>query len=386
MVIHTVARGENVLSIAKKYGISPAKIIECNCMPYPDKLLPGQKILIFVPTRTYVVRGGDTVAKVCKRFEIRKNTLLANNPGLHGMPILRAGTELSIRYDAPKYSFAALNGYIYNGTSAQRFHTMLPYMTYLTFCYESFETQPFLQEANKQNKIPLFRLPLEAIFDSKGEVCEDFEQTIIKIKSKGYRGITLSCAKKDFKKRDDKTILDIKKHLLGKDMLLFCELEAEGNEQRFDAADGIVVLYEKCHKKEIPTFEEGEKSAVKNFANRYEAGKAFLEISSFGYDEKNILSMEQIHKIATKYQAEYGYDDLKMISYLDYTAFNGGNREALRIHFEAPENIKAKLDLIHEFGFIGAAVDIGRIPISTVLMLYTTFCGIECPYTGIFGA
>ena len=387
MIIHTVKKGETVFSIARKYAVSPIKIIENNCLPHPDRLIPGQMLLILIPTRTYIVRGGDTVAKLCRRFDIKKRTLIANNPSLHGHQILHAGTELVIRYDAPTYSVLTINGYVYEATSADRFWTMLPYLTYVTFCGQNEHMEEWMCAVKKERKIPLLRLNRKEIYEKYKKDPVGFFAEVERAKGIGYGGITLSAASLGID--DDaagKFLLEIKKQLLGMDMLLFQETKAEYKEEYADAADGIVALYEKCHKCEIPSFKEGEMAALQRFSECMETGKAFLELSAFGYDGEKALTFEQILKIAMKYGAEIENDAERKTSHLDYILYKNGEKKPLRISFESLENIKAKLELMHEFGFMGAAVDIGRIPISYVMMLYNLFASVEQPYVKLFNA
>ena len=61
MKIHTVKEGETVFHIARKYGVSPAKIIENNGLLNPDRLSVGQKLLIVRPL-TNMEEKGDFVA------------------------------------------------------------------------------------------------------------------------------------------------------------------------------------------------------------------------------------------------------------------------------------------------------------------------------------
>ena len=387
MIIHTVKKGENIFSIARKYAVSPIKIIENNCLPYPDRLIPGQMLLILIPTRTYIVRGGDTVSKLCRRFDIKKRALIANNPSLHGHQILHAGTELVIRYDAPSYGILTINGYVYETTSADRFWTMLPYLTYVTFCGQNEHTEEWTCAVKKERKIPLLRLNRKEIYEKYKKDPTGFFAEAEQVKKMGYGGITLSAASLGV--GDDvagRFLLEIKKQLLGMDMLLFQETKAEFEEEYADAADGIVALYEKCHKREIPSFDEGEISVLQRFSERMETGKAFLELSAFGYDGEKALTIEQILKIAIKYGAEIENDAERKTSHLDYILYRNGEKKPLRISFESMENIKAKLELVHEFGFLGAAVDIGRIPISYVMMLHNLFASVEQPYVKIFNA
>lgn len=387
MLIHTVVQGDTVFSVARKYAVSPVKIIENNGLAYPDHLIPGQKLLILTPTRTYIVRGGDTVSKLCRRFGIRKNILLSNNPSLHGRQQLHAGTELVIHYDAPMYSAAALNGYVYNGTSADRFYTLLPYLTYVTFSFAEKSMLQWIEESSKEGKIPLLRICWRDLFYECGDKWDKFEVKVAKAKSQGFRGITLTSPDHGVSAEAAGAFaFEIKKKLLGMDMLLFQELETEESAYLFDVADGIVALYEKCHKEDVPSFLEGEKKTLEAFADEIEAGKAFLEFSSFGYDSEKSLTMDQIYKIGIKYGAEILNDKEKLISCLDYMHYKNGEKKPMRILFESLENIKAKLELMHELGFMGAAVDVGRVPISYIMMLCNMFTRVENPYTGFFGA
>ena len=387
MILHTVKKGETVFSIARKYAVSPIKIIENNCLPCPDRLIPGQMLLILIPTRSYIVRGGDTVAKLCRRFDIKKKMLLSNNPSLHGSQTLHAGTELVIRYNSPMYGSAAINGYVYDGTSADRFRTLLPYLTYVTFCSQNEHTSGWVREVMDEKKIPILRVFYSEIYQKCLEDPNAFSKIAQDIKKNGFAGITLTSAPDSISQKESGNFLfEIKKQLLGMDMLLFQETKAEKFSEFADVADAIVCLYEKCYKKEIPSFKDGEERHLQSYADHMEAGKSFLELSAFGYDSEKAITHDQIIKIAIKYGAEIKNDEEQMVSRLDYILYKNGVKKPLRVCFESLENTKAKLDLMHELGFMGAAIDVGRVPISYIMMLYTAFAAVEQPYMGIFDA
>ena len=384
MIIHTVTSGETIFSIARKYAVSAVKIIENNALPYPDRLIPGQQLLILMPTRSYFVRGGDTVPKVCRRFAIKKNALLAANPALHGKPTLHAGTELALRYDAPLYGIATVNGYVYEGTTLDRFYTLLPYLTYVTFCGAIENQQAMLHIAKEERKIALLRLIYEEVMAEYKKDPLSLSRLVNEAKAIGFHGITLSPSKDARVTCTDGFLIEVKKQLLGMDMLVFAEVDANAPKADADAADGIILMYEKLYGESIPDFENGEKETVKKHADHFEPGKSFLELSAFGYDGKKPICRDKILKTAIKHGAEIKHDDKKMISFLDYKQFKDEKRKVTRISFESLENIKAKLELIHEFGFMGAMVDVERIPISHVMMLYTMFTGIENPHASMF--
>jgi spore germination protein len=53
VLIHVVHRGETIYSIARAYGVSSASIIEVSQPPHPDRLVPGQTLLIPIRPETH---------------------------------------------------------------------------------------------------------------------------------------------------------------------------------------------------------------------------------------------------------------------------------------------------------------------------------------------
>ena len=383
MIIHTVSSGETIFSIARKYAVSPVKIIENNCLPYPDRLTIGQQLLVLTPTRSYFVRGGDTAAKICRRFGIKKDALLAANPALHGKTNLHAGTELTLHFSTPLYGICAINGYVYEGTSTDRFQTLLPYLTYVTFCGRNENRSAMIKATRDENKIPLKRISIDELFSECLSDKQASSRMLQKAKEEGYLGISLCGGSTMDESAKNAFSLEVKKELLGMDMLLFLETEASSSASA-DVSDGIVLLYEKVYQNKIPSFDSGERIMIENHAKGCEAGKSFLELPSFGFDGEKPLTHEQIQKIMVKYGAELSFDDSNRISFFDYYQYKDGKKHPVRIVFESLENIKAKLELLHEFGFLGVMLDVGRVPISYIMMIYNMFAAVINPQTGIY--
>ena len=99
MIIHTVQPGDTIFKIARQYSTSPMKIIENNELLNPDKLAVGQKLLILMPTRTYTVRGSDTLYRIAERFGVKYTSLLSANPYLSGTDRIYPGQILTITYN-----------------------------------------------------------------------------------------------------------------------------------------------------------------------------------------------------------------------------------------------------------------------------------------------
>ena len=129
MQIHTVKKGDTIFKIARQHATSPMKIIENNELESPDRLSVGQKVLILNPTRTYTVRGSDSLLKISDRFGVKYDKLLANNPYLYGQDKLYPGQILAIKYDTPRFGLACANGYCYKDITKDRLSLALPYIT-----------------------------------------------------------------------------------------------------------------------------------------------------------------------------------------------------------------------------------------------------------------
>mgnify|MGYP003310964163 CR=1 FL=1 len=110
MFIHTVTPSETLYHIARKYGVAPTKIIEANGLENPDRLSVGDKLVIITPTRTYTVRGGDTLEKISRRFGIPIKEILKNNPSLMGGDKIYPEELLTLKQDAPRHGSALING------------------------------------------------------------------------------------------------------------------------------------------------------------------------------------------------------------------------------------------------------------------------------------
>ncbi len=79
--VHTVKDGETLYSIARLYQVPVDAIAKVNGIKNPDVLKVGQQLIIpqlFRPT-WYVVRYGDTLYSISRRFFTTVNDLLSLN-------------------------------------------------------------------------------------------------------------------------------------------------------------------------------------------------------------------------------------------------------------------------------------------------------------------
>lgn len=83
-MIHTVAPGDTLFSISRKYSITTDQIISWNKLPATGALSIGQKITVAAVTSsvgtTYTVKPGDTLFSIASQFKISPQALqTANN-------------------------------------------------------------------------------------------------------------------------------------------------------------------------------------------------------------------------------------------------------------------------------------------------------------------
>lgn len=125
-VIHTVVSGDNFWDIARKYKVGVRQLAKWNAMAPRDTLRRGQKLIIWtklavrsvkhtplaVPPGNkpimqrvnYVVRRGDSLARIATRFRVRITDLMRWNTRLVKSKYLQPGQRLKLIVDVTKQS------------------------------------------------------------------------------------------------------------------------------------------------------------------------------------------------------------------------------------------------------------------------------------------
>ena len=98
-LVYLVKRGDNLSSIAKRFGVSVGDLVSVNHLPGRDHLAVGQKLLVAAeslkPIR-YRVQRGDTLSAIARRYGVTITELIDSN-GIEKRNQLRVGQELLIR-------------------------------------------------------------------------------------------------------------------------------------------------------------------------------------------------------------------------------------------------------------------------------------------------
>ena len=388
MHIHTVSSSETVYQIARKYGIHPTKLIETNSLKNPDKLTVGQKLIILTPTKTYTVRGGDTLKRIATRFGVSYRALLRNNPALEGTDKIYPEEILAVKYDTPNHGIALLNGYCYSDCSYERLKTILPYLNYVTISSAVNETgnlnlvmddRTIAEKVKSEGRIPLLRIYDKRSFEEMAKNINEYAEKICDLYQKrGHSGITFGAYNAAIDERFEELLFCIKKAILSRGGIFFLEVDGNRNFNVSDIPDANIFSYTKCCDREIPSFEEGEKKLYTELAEKQDSSKIMIELTPFAYHGKKEVPITDTVYDAARTGKEIEYDSDRMICSFKNTAYKNGRGENVTVIFEAPENIKAKLDLCGELGFMGMSIDIMRTPIEYMMMINSTFsCGVD---------
>ena len=191
----------------------------------------------------------------------------------------------------------------------------------------------------------------------------------------GYRGVVLACYR-GMREEPEKTREHVRRlgeELARSGMKLFTELDGNAEGVRPSETDGNILYYDKCTLERIPSFDEGERRTLTEYADRGGAERTFLDLSSVAYRGDEAITKAEAVRLAAQAGKEIEYDGALMLSGFDYTKYLGGKRETVRTVYEPPENIKAKLDLIRELGLLGISFDIMHIPVEYLLMFDELF-------------
>ena len=97
MRIYNVRERDTIMSVAEMFGISPIKLAANNGLCQNSRLIPGEELLILLPTRVTNVKEGENLSDLARRFSTSEDRLLALNPELMGRKSVYRGQPLCVR-------------------------------------------------------------------------------------------------------------------------------------------------------------------------------------------------------------------------------------------------------------------------------------------------
>ena len=374
MRIHRVKHGESVSDIAKAHGIDEEILERTNEITKGEGISEGEELLILTPTRTYTARDGDSITRIALRFGTPISEIMRMNPHLFRDEINK-GDIIAVKRDERPCGMGVANGVYYKGCPQWKFKRALPYTTYITVgsgiydgerCYESFNGGEITEVALENGKLPILR-----IYDKSGggfsKTSEGrhrhIDELIYAALKGGYRGIDLAGG--DFGEGYEEFLVELRGRMIGLDLILISEIDAECPIAISDFSDGAILGFNKCGMSRLEDmgFNVQEGRAYEKFAKEGESTKTFIELPVFGYQENGgfVEVCEAIKGARMQGAVTHANDNSKISDFLD--------KKKGRVEYNSLSNIAARLGIIEEMGYMGISFDIGRCPIS-YLMLY----------------
>lgn len=137
MIIHVVKPGDSIYSIAKRYGVTPEKIIADNELQNAERLVVGQTIVVLGGRRTHRVVQGESLYSIARAWGIPLDRLIAANPQIQNPAALQIGQTVNIPEPPGKIGDILVNGYAFPDIDREVLEKTLPHLTYLSiFSYE----------------------------------------------------------------------------------------------------------------------------------------------------------------------------------------------------------------------------------------------------------
>lgn len=374
MKIHTVKDGETLREIARLYDVKEEILRETNTGA--RRAVPGRELLVLFPTRTHRGSRTDTVGSVSARFGVSPSELRLRNPWLRGQVALYK-REIAIKFSETSLGAIAALGYCTSSTTLSQLVTFLPYITY--FCLYAyklertgikrlFDTLEAARLARASGKVTLIGIRDE----TDGEVygTEESRRSLAEsmcalAKSLGAHGIVFSpsSAAKESKRCFAEFLMELRRAMIGCDLILFTECDGTLAPEITELSDGTVLSYSKSGTGVKAPFEDAERAVLKEFSERCEPSGALIELPSLARTGERHVGLSELFSSGRTERIEA--DEVALISRMGDAVF------------ESLGNVKARLDLVDELGFMGISFDIGSVPIEYVLAAYSMFAPVH---------
>ena len=137
MELYIVRSGDTVYQIARRYSTSMDSIISANQLQNPGVLSVGQALIIPNRETRHTVSRGDTLYSIARRYDVSLQRLIAANPQIANPNRIYPGQVVVIPADGQYMREVVVNGYITHAADSTLNDT-LPYLTFLSpFSYRS---------------------------------------------------------------------------------------------------------------------------------------------------------------------------------------------------------------------------------------------------------
>ncbi len=401
MIIHIVKAGDTISAIAAQYGVNLENLLADNGLRPEDTLVVGQAIVVQLPEIIHIVQSGETLYSIATTYNVSVYQLFRNNYKLGGLPVLRPGMELIIRYQnqGSKGTFIT-NSYAYPYIDTGLLREQLPFLSYFTpFTYgisatgnlldlqdaillettAEYESKPLLHLSTLTEYGNFSNERASLIFNNPAKQEQLIEEILQTVQTKGFLGVDV-----DFEfiypeeRYDYITFLQnlrLRLNPLGLPLLSALAPKTSDTQRGVlyeghdyagigAAANGVLLMtYEWGYTFGPPLAVapiQNVRRVVDYALTRISRNKLFLGIPTYGYNwtlpyqagnpGAPSLSPVEAVDLARRYGAEIQFDEVAKSPWFRYTDNDGLLHE---VWFEDARSIQAKLDLAREYGLIG---------------------------------
>lgn len=400
MEIYIVKSGDTVWDIAEKYGVSAQRIIIDNGLASWGPIIVGQALLILFPEIIHTVVMGDNLIGIARNYGVSLMTLVQNNPDLIFQQTLIEGQQLTISFRNKKERAITINGYAYPFVQRDVLLSTLPYLTMLTIFGYGFTESGDLIELNDENLIraaldfsvaPILLLSsitetgnfsgerASLLFNNLFIQNKLIDKLIAIMKRKGYLGIDIDF---EYVNPEDATayadfLRNITARMRAEGLMVNVDLapktsatqqgllyEAHDYKAFGEIADTVLLMTYEWGYSFGPPLAVAPINKVKEVVNyavtEIPAQKILMGMPNYGYvwglpfiqgrTQASSIGNQQALFIARRYGAEIKFDETAQTPFFSY--WNRG-REYV-VWFEDVRSIKAKMDVISDNNLLGA--------------------------------
>ena len=126
MIIYVVRPGDTLYQIARRYGVDLQKLIDDNGITNPDNLAVGQNIVILADLINYTVLRGDTLYNIGERYGVSLEDIIEANPQITNPNQIRVGQIINLPLPSVNLGSMEVNGYVYDNVTTETLNKILP--------------------------------------------------------------------------------------------------------------------------------------------------------------------------------------------------------------------------------------------------------------------
>ena len=400
MTIHVVQSGDTVTSIAAQYGVDARRLAADNGVGADGALAVGQTLVVRFPETVHMIRPGETLFSLAAAYGTTVRRLWQNNWPLGGGTDLRPGETLVISYFAQPVRSALFSGYAYPYIDPALLVSELPFLSYLApFTYGitasgnllPLADDTLLSAARQRGVRPVMHLSTlteDGQFDTERGALVLTDQAIQTqlitevlqtLRRRGYAGLdvdfeylpgSLAAAYAEFLSR-------LRRMLHSQGFFLWAALAPKTSSQQKGllyeghdyaavgaAVDGVLLMTYEWGYTAGPPMAVAPLPNVRQVLDyavtAISPSKLLLGIPNYGYDwtlpfvrgesRAQSISNQRAIELAITHRIDIQYDQAAQSPYFHYTGDSGAVHE---VWFEDARSLRAKLELIAEYGLMG---------------------------------